>query len=138
MAEFRERRVHHRVNTKLVVFVIYKLRQEGRDILVEERAVSDDISEGGVRILLPEELSRDKKLEVKVFLFSDPIPLPAKGRVVWSGEKQRLEIKSRPGSKEGVTKTFWAGIQFIEIDPETQDRIIRLVRNESFKKRKQN
>jgi|GEM_PF-1478263 len=137
MAEFREKRKHSRIDSKLVVFVIYKLKQEGRDILVEEHALSDDISEGGVRIVLPKELSKDKPLDLKVFLFSDPIPLPAKGKVVWSGERQRLEIKSKSASKEGTGKTYWIGIQFIEVDPDTQERIIRVVKKEFLKKGKQ-
>jgi len=138
MAEFREKRKHSRVDSKLVVFVIYKLKQEGRDMLVEEHAISDDISEGGVRIVSPKELSKDKQLDLKVFLFSDPIPLPAKGKVAWSGERQRLEIKSKSASKEGTGKTYWAGIQFIDVDPDTQERIVRVVKKESLKKGKQN
>ena len=136
MAEFLERRKSKRINRQLVISVIYKSKQEGRDILVEEYAFIEDIGAGGVRIILPEQLPKDKPVDLKLFLFSDPIPLPARGRAVWSKVKQRFEIKLNAAPKFDSGKKYWIGIQFVEIDPVTQERIIRMIKEDFFEEDK--
>ena len=131
-----ERRKCARINKKLVIYVVYRGMQQGRDIQVEEHAFTEDIGAGGARIVLPFGLPKDKPLNLKVFLFSDPLPIPAKGKVAWSEEKQRIEIKANSHSKSGSEKKYWIGIQFIEIDSFTQERIMRLVKKEFSGKRK--
>jgi len=135
MAEPMERRKYARINKKLVIYVVYRGMQHGRDIQVEEHTFTEDIGAGGARIVLPSGLPKDKPLNLKVFLFSDPLPLPAKGKVVWSEEKQRIEIKANSHSKSDSGKRYWIGIQFVEIDPFTQERILHLVKKEFFGKR---
>jgi len=132
MAEFTEKRKSKRINKQLVISVIYKSKQEGRDILVEEHAFTEDIGAGGVRIILPEQLPKDKPVDLKLFLFSDPIPIPARGRAVWSRERQKFEIKLNKSPNSYLQKRYWIGIQFVEIDPVTQERIIRLVKKDFF------
>ena len=105
-------------------------RDETDNIIVEDSIISEDIGAGGMRIVFPRQLPKDKILDLKVFLFSDPIPLSAKGRVVWSQEKEKLEVQVSAGKTEGSNQIFWAGIQFVDIEPFTQERIIRLIRKE--------
>ena len=138
MAEFIERRKSRRVYKQLVISVVYKSEYEGRDIFVEEYALTEDIGAGGVRIILPRHLPRDKSVDLKIYLFSDPIHLPTRGRVVWSSEKKKFEIKLNSSPKYTSEKKYWIGIQFVEIDPVTQDRIIRMVKKEFLEKNKQN
>ena len=132
MAEFIERRKFKRIKKQLVISVIYKSKQEGRDILLEEHTFTEDIGAGGVRVILPEQLPKDKPVDLKLFLFSDPIPLPASGRAVWSKAKQKFEIKLNTSPSSHLQKRYWIGIQFVEIDPVTQERIIRLVKKDFF------
>lgn len=123
-----ERRQFKRFKSKLMITTIY--RDETDNIIVEDSIVSEDIGAGGMRIVFPRQLPKDKILDLKVFLFSDPIPLSAKGRVVWSQEKEKLEVQVSVGKTEGGNQIFWAGIQFVDIEPFTQERIIRLIRKE--------
>jgi c-di-GMP-binding flagellar brake protein YcgR len=123
-----ERRQFKRFRSKLMITTIY--RDETDNIIVEDSIISEDIGAGGMRIVFPRQLPKDKILDLKVFLFSDPIPLSAKGRVVWSQEKEKLEVQVSAGKTEGSNQIFWAGIQFVDIEPFTQERIIRLIRKE--------
>ena len=136
MAEAMERRKYARINKKLVIYVVYRGTQHGRDIQVEEHTLTEDIGAGGARIILPSGLPKDKPLNLKIFLFSDPLPLPAKGKVVWSEEKQGIEVKVNSHSKSDSEKRYWIGIQFVEIDPFTMERILHLVKREILGKRK--
>jgi c-di-GMP-binding flagellar brake protein YcgR len=136
MAEPMERRKYARINKKMVIYVVYRDMQHGRNIQVEEHTLTEDIGAGGARIVLPSGLPKDKPLNLKVFLFSDPLPLPAKGKVVWSEEKQRIEIKANSHSKSDSEKRYWIGIQFVEIDPFTLERILQLIKREIMGERK--
>lgn len=74
------------------------------------KASSLDISEGGIRLLLPEELLKGEVMDLEIN-FPHP-PIIAQGEVVWTKEKK---------IKEG--KFFQAGIKFINMKPTDREGI---------------
>ncbi len=123
-----ERRKEIRFKTNLLMSIVY--RDEDNSIVTEEAIFSEDISAGGLRILFPHQLPKGKVLDLKLFLFSDPIHLPTQGKVVWSNRKQALEVKIADGKKKQGEEVFWVGIQFINVDQFTQQRILRWLKSE--------
>ncbi len=118
---------------KTVVTLIYKDREGFR---IEEVVMGEDISEGGVRIVIPRNIPRDEELNLKVYMFSDPIPLPAKAKIAWSQKRECPKIeKSDLGAAE--EELYWAGIQFIDVDSFTRERIIRWVKREIQERKEQ-
>jgi c-di-GMP-binding flagellar brake protein YcgR len=123
-----ERRQFKRFKSNLMITTVY--RDEADNIIVEDSIISEDIGAGGIKVVFPRRLPKDKILDLKVFLFSDPIPLSAKGKVVWSQEKEKLEVRVDAVNAQENKQIFWAGIQFVDIEPFTQERIIRLIKKE--------
>lgn len=105
-------------------------RDESDRIVTENSVLSEDIGMGGVRLVFPRRLQKGKILDLKVFLFSDPIHLPAKGKVMWSSEKQVLELASSESADGAAKELYWAGIQFIDIDDFNRERILRWIKKE--------
>ena len=103
-------------------------RNEDGKIITEDSIISEDIGLGGLRVMFPHKLPRGKVLDLKLFLFSDPIHLPAKGKVAWSSEKQVLELSTYDNEKKSLHEIFWLGIQFIDIDSFHRERILRWIK----------
>ena len=123
-----ERRKYRRFKSRLLITTLY--RDEHDKIVTENSVLSEDIGLGGLRLVFPRWLQKGKILDLKVFLFSDPIHLPARGKVMWSGEKQVLELAT-PDSVGGSEKElYWIGIQFIDIDAFHRERILRWIQKE--------
>lgn len=123
-----ERRKYRRFKSRLLITTLY--RDEHDKIVTENSVLSEDIGLGGLRLVFPRRLQKGKILDLKVFLFSDPIHLPARGKVMWSGEKQVLELAT-PDSVGGAEKElYWIGIQFIDIDAFHRERILRWIQKE--------
>lgn len=123
-----ERRKYKRFKSKLLITTVY--RDEMGKIVAEDSIFSEDIGAGGMRIVFPRRLPKGKILDLKVFLFSDPIHLPTQGKVVWSSAKQGLELAVTDNRSKAESEFFWLGIQFIDIDPFTRDRIFRWIKKE--------
>jgi len=123
-----ERRQFKRFKSNLMITTVY--RDDADNIIVEDSIISEDIGAGGLRVIFPRRLPKDKILDLKVFLFSDPIPLSAKGKVVWSEEKEKLEVREVLPPGQESSQIFWAGIQFVDIEPFTRERILRLIKKE--------
>ncbi len=123
-----EKRKHRRFKAKLLLAVVYQ--DETGQINTQDSAFSEDISAGGLRISFPSQLPKDKILDLKVFLFADPIHLPAQGKVVWSEKKQGLELAAVRGKDKQKNELFWVGIEFINVDFFTQERILRWIKKE--------
>ncbi|MFH1777009.1 MAG: PilZ domain-containing protein [Candidatus Omnitrophota bacterium] len=128
-----EQREHRRLKNKMVISVVY--RDEHNQIDVEQDIIGEDISPGGLKITLPHQLPKGKIIELKLFLFSDPIPISTKGKVAWSNEKQKLEVTSPDKNDKLNSRIYWVGIEFIDIEPFTQERIIRWIKKEFDVKR---
>jgi hypothetical protein len=75
-----ERRRDKRLKKQLLISTMF--RDENGDMVVEENLYSEDISAGGLRLSFPYEMAKGKILDLKVFLFSDPVHLPAQGKVI--------------------------------------------------------
>lgn len=111
----------------MLIATVY--RDESGHIVAEDSIFSEDIGTGGLRISCPVPLPKGKTLDLKVFLFCDPIHLPAQGKVAWSSKKQELEVAvSKKSKSQG--ELYWAGIQFVDIDVFTRARIMRWIRRE--------
>ena len=83
-----------------------------------------------MRVSCPSLLPKGKTVDLKLFLFCDPIHLPAQGKVVWSNKKQELEVSIGDKETNSESKLYWAGIQFVDIDAFTRGRIMRWIRKE--------
>ena len=114
--------------SRLLITTLYRDRHD--KIITENSILSEDISLGGLRIVFPCRLQKGKILDLKVFLFSDPIHLPAKGKVMWSSEKQVLELATPDNSEKSEKELYWVGIQFIDIDDFHRERILRWIKKE--------
>jgi hypothetical protein len=120
-----ERRKEQRFKKKLLIATMF--RNEEGEMVVEDAVYSEDISVGGLRLNFPHQVAKGKILDLKLFFFSDPIHLPAQGKVVWSEKKQALEVAAGGKKKDADSELYWVGIQFIDIDTFSRDRIIRWV-----------
>ena len=118
-----ERRKDKRCKKQLLISTMF--RDDNGNMVVEDNLCCEDISAGGLRLSFPYEMAKGKILDLKVFLFSDPIHLPAQGKVVWSKKKQALEVAVGDKKKHSDSELYWIGIQFVNIDAFSRERIIR-------------
>ena len=123
-----ERRKHRRYKSGLLVTTIYRNEQDR--VVTLDSILSEDIGIGGVRVVFPKRLPKGKVLDLKVFLFSDPIHLPAKGKVVWSAQKEVLELAARDSDIALPQELYWVGIQFVDIDSFHRERILRWIKKQ--------
>ena len=120
-----ERRRDKRFKKQLLISTMF--RDEDGNMVVEDNLCSEDISAGGLRLNFPYEMAKGKILDLKVFLFSDPIHLPAQGKVIWSKKKQALEVAVGDKKRKADSEVYWMGIQFVDIDAFSRERIIRWI-----------
>jgi hypothetical protein len=123
-----ERRRHKRFKHKLLITVVS--RDENDNIFAESEIYSEDVSLGGLRLAVPRQQVKGGIIDMKIFLFPDTIHLPASGKVVWSDRKQGLEVKIDEQNHDNSDDIFWSGIQFVNIDEFTRERIIRWIKKE--------
>jgi hypothetical protein len=50
--------------------------------------------------------------------------------VIWSDNKQGLELAVSDKKEQGQKELFWVGIQFINVAPFSQERILRWIKKE--------
>jgi hypothetical protein len=110
-ARLRERRQYPRVDDSL------RIHYQAADEILTSEGVSKDISEGGVRLHLYQNLSSGTNLKLGICLKDNPEPAWAIGKVVWSRETRR---KPYP---------FEAGIKFDFSDSVFRSRIRNHVEN---------
>lgn len=123
-----EKRQSKRFKSNLLITTVYK--DENDNLVTEDSIISEDIGAGGLRVTFPQQLPKGKVLDLKVYLFSDPIHLPAKGKVAWSTKKSGLGFSSSDISHGTKKELFWVGIQFVDIDAFTRERMLRWIRQE--------
>jgi len=118
MAKEENRRKHQREKYSFKAF-LYDFK--GAEAF---ECVTDDVSEGGARILI----NRDLKKEGLIYLhihFKEGDPMISKGRVAWVRQ-----------SEEADKGAFEAGIEFQEID-ESDQLVIKSLVETAIEKRKQ-
>ena len=112
----------------MLIATVY--RDDSGKIISDDSIFTHDISVGGLRLCCPSPLTKGKVLDLKIFLFNDPIHLPARGRVVWSNRKKSLEVAVSSKKSDSEDEVYWAGVQFIDIDAFTRERILSWIRKE--------
>jgi len=123
-----ERRKSRRYKVKLLIATVF--HDDSGRIVTEESVFSHDISAEGLRLSCPSPLPKGRILDLKIFLFNDPIHLPTRGKVVWSNKKKTLEVAVSSKKTDSDEELYWAGIQFIDIDAFTRERILAWIRKE--------
>lgn len=118
--KFRERRKFPRAEVKYRINIIC----EGAVILGEPEdyifhTYTDNISEGGIRVILEKELKNASLVKLELYVTSrESFPLRCKGIVVWTK-------KTNPeGTKPDL---FYTGIQFMELEKRDQEIIANIV-----------
>jgi len=81
---------------------------------------TENIGEGGIRVILEENLNISTIVNVELFLLEKELPLRCKGKVVWAKEMKPEQIRPR---------LFDTGIKFIEINDYNKEEIGKLVNN---------
>ena len=74
--------------------------------------------EGGLRVILEEQLHISTDVEVELFLTDREMPLKCKGKVIWAKEIKPVGIRPR---------FFDTGIEFVELSDYNKDEIRKLV-----------
>jgi len=120
-----ERRRDKRFKKQLLITTMF--RDDTGNMVVEDNIYSEDVSAGGLRLNFPYEMAKGKIVDLKVFFFSDPIHMPAQGKVIWSKKKQALEVAVGDKGKKAESELYWMGIQFVNIDAFNRERIIRWI-----------
>ena len=125
-----ERRRWRRYEGKLLIATIY--HDDSGKIVTEESLFSHDISTGGLRLSLPFPLPTGKVLDLKVYVFSDPVPAPVQGKVTWFNKKEGSEadLSGKKTESRKAKELYWAGVQFVNIDMFTRGRILRWIKKE--------
>jgi Tfp pilus assembly protein PilZ len=81
-------------------------------------AHTENIGEGGIRVILGERLNITTNVDIELFLLEQEIPIRCKGEVVWASEMKPEAINPR---------LFDTGIKFIEINDQNKEAIRKVV-----------
>jgi len=110
-----EKRKFTRVNvTSLVVIRCDVWASDKREFHTH----TENVSEGGLNIILDDELAKSQELGLKLYLTGKVAPIDCKGKVAWT------KLVSPPGVKPGLYST---GIQFTELSGDAKESIKGLV-----------
>lgn len=101
------------------VLVQYRVLSGG----VAGQAKTQDISRGGLRLLVDERLYPGTELELKLHFLEVPQPVVATGRIVWMREIPQV-VDQTP------VRWFANGVQLTAVPPEIQGILDRLSRTE--------
>lgn len=100
-----ERRRYIRLETD--INFTYKIKGEAGPM---EKAITKNISPGGIRGLLDVSIKKGNWLELSITLPSTKKPIPAIGKVIWTADKKAGKID--------------AGIKFEEIEPDMKNKFL--------------
>lgn len=114
---FWERRKTPRVNSSLTIN--YQIPND----TLSSTSITQDISEGGIRLHLFQKLTVGGALKLGIYLQDRSEPAWVFGKVVW--------VKETPGSEY----PYEAGIQFSLFDPSFRSRIHSYIQNISSEKK---
>lgn len=104
-----EKREFVRLNVELEV--AYRVIGSMRDLAGTR---TEDASEGGIRVMFPEKVQPDTRLEISIKIPGEEKPVFAVGKVVWV----------RPDIFGGV---YMTGIQFVHIKQADRQRLYKYV-----------
>lgn len=83
------------------------------------RTQTENISIGGVCVILDKTLLKNTPVEVELFLPDDPIPITCGGKVAWSFRRNEYS-KKKPSQ-------FDTGLEFAVITDEDKSRLKRII-----------
>jgi c-di-GMP-binding flagellar brake protein YcgR len=115
-----EKRLYERIS--LPIKLTYEIQARPKIIT---KAVSKDISGGGICIALKERLLPSTELLIKIEIEKKTDTVTLRGRVVWH---RRVEIQT----KDGIEVYYDTGIQLKDPDPININRIITHFYGKSF------
>ena len=98
--------------------------------VTKDAIYSDDISAEGLRIICPQQLPKGSAIKLKLFLFSDLIPVFVEGKIVWSQKMKESREAFRDNEDKGDEGFCRAGMQLINIDSFERERIRRWIQKE--------
>ncbi|KPK96658.1 MAG: hypothetical protein AMJ95_12940 [Omnitrophica WOR_2 bacterium SM23_72] len=107
-----EKRKFPRVNINCKISTAY-----GDRLLVLE-SHTENLGEGGIRVILAQRLSVTTAVDLDLFLPGDETPIRCKGEVVWANEMKPQGVNPR---------LYDTGIKFIEISEQNKNTIRQLV-----------
>ena len=111
------------------VEVICKISTVYAERLLVFDAHTENVGEGGIRVILQQRLNASTPVNLELFLSQTKEPVKCQGEVVWANE-----IKP-----EGVNPRLYdTGIKFLEIDNQNKDIISEFVRSAISKEGKEN
>jgi c-di-GMP-binding flagellar brake protein YcgR len=114
-----ERRQFPRANVVTLAVIKCDVRANvGNEKTREFHTHTQNISEGGVNVILEEELPKQDSVELKLYLTGKKTPIECKGQVAWS------KAVSPPGVEPGI---FSTGIKFTEFSPEAKEAIRNII-----------
>ena len=114
MEKYTEKRQFMRLNILTDVEYTKKIPSEGSTL-----SLSKNIGEGGICLIVYEDLQVADLLDLKIYLPEDSAPIRATGKVAW--------LKEFVVGEPSKGKRFDAGIEFISINQEDRNRIERCV-----------
>jgi hypothetical protein len=110
-----EHRKYQRIKDNMVV--VCHLPDKFR---LEEITISEDISQGGAKLIVPEGFRSKEIIAIELHIYSDAVPIRLKGRIAWT-----KEIKSLGFFKKA--KSYNVGIEFVAEDSFSQERLSRYI-----------
>jgi len=106
----QERRKFRRLNT--LVDVTYAKHTSSEK---EKLSLTKNISQGGICLILYDEIKSSDLLDIKIYLPDDKNPIIALGKVAW--------VKEFIVGSETRGKRYDAGIEFIKINEKDREKI---------------
>jgi len=123
-----EKRRHIRFPSRLLMTTFLN---EDEDSIVNSNGIySEDISVEGLRIIYPQQLSRGAMLKLKLFLFSDPVPVFLEGTIVWSQKTKRYRDDLGESANREEDCYCRAGMRLFDIHSLDQERVLRWINKE--------
>jgi len=120
-----EKRKYIRIPSKLLMMTFF---ENNKDRIVPDGVIySDDISVEGLRMIYSQQLSKGTAIQLRLFLFSDPIPVFVQGKVVWS---QKVNVDRGVFTNDTEIKNDHycrAGMQLINVNSFERERIRRWI-----------
>jgi len=107
-----EKRLFPRIN------IVCKISTVFGDRLLVFNTHTENVSGGGIRVILEEKLNVTTQVDIELFLFHTELPIRCKGQVIWAVELKPERIMHR---------LFYTGIKFVEISDHNREEIKKLV-----------
>lgn len=120
-----ERREFHRISKTLQINYYY-ISSDGKEIEKKEgktKAATNNVSWGGVQLLLTEKIKEGTRLALEIQLEENQPAIRAIGEIVWMTE-------APDKSYSNGTRVFRTGVRFVGFSNEAQNRLIKFLYEE--------